>query len=74
MRAGTAVAAGVSAERVRLVRSGRVLVDGVDCTLPVGGAGGGGGGGATQPPCALGQDETVPCQLCRDAREACRTP
>ncbi|MFC7860152.1 ABC transporter ATP-binding protein [Arthrobacter koreensis] len=36
MRAGTAVAAGVSAERVRLVRSGRVLVDGVDCTLEPG--------------------------------------
>ena len=33
---GTLVGAGLSADRVRVVRGGRVLVDGVDCTLEPG--------------------------------------
>ncbi|MER1996231.1 MAG: ABC transporter ATP-binding protein [Arthrobacter sp.] len=35
-RLGTLVGAGLSADRVRVVRGGRVLVDGVDCTLQPG--------------------------------------
>jgi hypothetical protein len=44
-------------------------VAGTDCLLPLATTG---GGGATTLPCAPGQDETTPCQLCAD-REGCRT-
>lgn len=44
--------------------------DGVDCRLPLAE----GGGGQTTAPCALGQDELTPCQLCAKALDACRSP
>jgi hypothetical protein len=43
----------------------------IDCQKPTTTAPGT-GGTQIQTPCYLGQDETVPCELCRDYLEACR--
>lgn len=52
------------------------LTQGTDCNLSSSTAGGGTGGGSvstTQQPCNLGQDEIVPCTLCKDTNPRCRT-
>jgi hypothetical protein len=43
----------------------------VDCTLPLNAAG---GGTITQLPCAAGQDERTPCQLCAATNDLCKAP
>lgn len=44
----------------------------IDCP-PSAPTGGTGGGTQIQGPCQMGQDEAVPCELCRDFNEACRS-
>jgi hypothetical protein len=52
------------------------LTQGVDCNLSssaAGGAAGGGGTTTTQLGCHVGQEDPVPCTVCKDSNPRCRT-
>jgi hypothetical protein len=47
---------------------------GLDCNLPLSTQGGSVGGITVGIPCITGQDELIPCQLCRETKAVCRGP